>query len=80
MNEKRINRSSWYSLIVSFLSSVVVAVVAIFYAGYVDKQSNQKLCGMVVSVDDAFKEAPSTGPSGQKVAAAFKKLRADFEC
>lgn len=69
-----------YSLLIVFLSSILMGIVAIEYANYVDSQSNKELCEMIVAVDDAFKDVPAAGPSGQKVAEAFHHLRIKFNC
>lgn len=68
------------SLIISFASVVVVSVTGIFYTNHVDRESNQKLCVMIIAVDDAFKSTTPTAPSGLKVADAFHRLRNDLRC
>jgi hypothetical protein len=78
MNNPR--RGVIYSLIISFASVIVVSLGGIFYTNHVDRESNQKLCVMIVAVDDAFKDTAPTAPSGLKVADAFHRLRNDLEC
>lgn len=69
-----------YALIVSYVCALVSAIIAIQYANYVDRQSNQQWCTLIVSVDDAYQESPATNPSGKRVAESIHKLRTDFGC
>lgn len=74
------NRAIIYALAFSLGSAILTAVVCVIYTGSVDRESNHKLCGMVIAVDEAFRNAPPGGTGAQNIASAFHKLRQDFEC
>jgi len=84
MNEVRrrlpISRGALYGLIATYVSSILMVAVAIWYANYVDRQSNRQWCELIVSIDDAYSGAPATNPSGKKVAEEFHRLRTQFAC
>jgi len=71
-------------LIIAWLttSSVIfIGVLASFqYANYVDRQSNQRLCGVVVLSNEVYKANPPKTVLGQKIAAAMEKLQNDYSC
>jgi hypothetical protein len=44
------------------------------------RESELKLCAIVVTADDAYKAAPPSGPTVKKQAANMAKLRRDYHC
>lgn len=44
------------------------------------RESEQKWCAMVVTLDNAYQESPPQNPTGKKVAAEIARLRHDFRC
>lgn len=75
-----VDRRTAYMLIVIFVSSIAGSGVAILYAGHVDRQSNQRWCGLVVRLDDTYREKTPTSELGRDIANEFKQLRHDFGC
>lgn len=82
MERKRIPlpKTIIFGLLLSYLAAGGMALSAIWYANYVDRQSNQQWCTLIVGVDDAYQEAPATNRSGKRVAESIHKLRNDFGC
>lgn len=77
---KNPRRGVIYSLIISFISVVIITYIGIAYTNYVDRHSRRDLCEMVVAVDEAFKTTPANQASGQNIAKAFHNLRTKLEC
>lgn len=69
-----------YMLVVIFASAMLAAASAIWYAGYVDRKSNQRWCGLVVRLDNTYQGATPTTELGRDIANEFKQLRHDFGC
>lgn len=80
MRRRPINKAVAYSLIMIFLASVTSALAAIMYAKHVDNESNQRWCGLVVRLDDTYREKPPGTELGRDIATEFQKLRHDFGC
>lgn len=49
-------------------------------AGQAVRQSEQKLCSIVVLSDDAYRRTPPSTPTGQQLADNFTRLRRDLRC
>lgn len=80
-----------YGLLMSFVSSLMVAMIAIWYAGHVAKEaearanenarrSAQAWCEVVMTMNKAYDEAPPTTPTGKKLATDMRKLQDDLGC
>lgn len=71
-------------LVITWLSStlaMVVLILALFqYINYVQRQSDQRWCGMVVMFDNNYKTSPPPSALGQNIAKEFTKLRSEFGC
>jgi len=53
---------------------------SIQWANYVDRRSNQRLCGVIVLSNEAYKSNPRPTPVGQKLGNAMEKLSNDYDC
>lgn len=71
---------SWYAVVVACVSSLAMGVIAIQYAEYVDRKSNQQWCEVVVTLDNAYTQTPPQTEAGQNLARAMKRMRHDFGC
>lgn len=69
-----------YLLVVIFVSALTASLSAIFYAGHVDRESNQKWCNLVVRLDNTYREKIPASELGRDIANEFKQLRQDFSC
>jgi len=55
-------------------------MISIWWASRVDELSNQRWCGMVVTLDNTYRDKPPNSDLGRQLAEEFKKLRHDFGC
>jgi hypothetical protein len=69
-----------YALLIAFVSSLVMGVVAVQYANHVDRQSNQQWCEIVVTLDETYDKQPPQSESGKVIAREMKRMRHDFDC
>ena len=69
-----------YAWVVSLICMITVAGLAIQYANYVDRKSNQRWCGVVTLLDDAYTANPPQTPAGKELAWEMKKLKTEFRC
>jgi hypothetical protein len=75
-----VRRPTWYTLLAVMLSSALTGAVAIVW-GRVDRaESDRRLCGVVVTLDDAWSQTTPTTATGRRVAEAIRKLREDLDC
>lgn len=74
-----------WSVAAMVISITVLAVVTIWYSGKVARDSEQKWCGIVVTLDDSYSvpRAPGAPPPstvGQRIMDEMKRLRREFDC
>lgn len=73
-------RRSWELLAVSFVCAFLAAGASMVYANKVARDSERKWCGIVSTMDDAYRATPPRSPAGRKVAADIAQLRSQFGC
>ncbi|MEU4367565.1 hypothetical protein [Micromonospora chersina] len=73
-------RRSWQALAVSFVCAFLAAGAAMIYANKVARDSERKWCGIVSTMDDAYRQTPPQTPAGRKLAADIAQLRGQFGC
>ena len=73
-------RRSWDLLAVSFLCAFLAAAASMIYANKVARDSQRQWCGVVTTLDDAYKATPPQTPAGVKIARDIKRLRTKFDC
>lgn len=69
-----------YTWIVSFIAMALLTGAAIQYSNYVDRKSNERWCGVVVTLDNSYQKTPPQTAAGQDIAREMKKLRREFRC
>lgn len=70
----------WRALVACLLVAAGSSAISIIYANAAARQSEQRWCGIVTTLDDAYRATPPQTPAGQKIAAEFAQLRHDFRC
>jgi hypothetical protein len=81
MNKLIVIKRKWIVAQVMFcVSMMLLAVMSIQYAAYVDRKSNQQWCGLVTAMDDEYARTPPATPTGIGIAEEIHKLRIAFEC
>lgn len=73
-------RQGWHLLVMSFLAAFLAAAGSMLYSNRVARDSERKWCGVVATLDEAYKVTPPRTPAGQKIAQDIRQLRADFGC
>jgi hypothetical protein len=76
----RMTRHALYAVLILGFVQLVVVLVAIGYANHVGNEANRQWCGIVTTLDDVYTQQPPTMPTGIKIAAEMRRLRADFHC
>jgi hypothetical protein len=74
--------------VLTILTPLVLAVgLSIGYTLQVDRQSDRdneqndrKWCALLVTMDDAYRSAPPTTPTGMRLADAIRQLRTGLGC
>lgn len=69
-----------WAVAMSYLFATVVAVGSILYANHVMQEAQQAWCGIVVTLDEAYRDQPMTTDAGRNIAAEIHKLRREFNC
>lgn len=80
MDKPGLPRAYVYSLIMTYVSCVVIAVGAVLYANYVDRTSNQQWCDLVIPLDQAYTSQTPATELGRRVARAISHIRDTFDC
>jgi hypothetical protein len=69
---------NWYVLVVCFLSSIVMGIIAVVIAAQGVRHSEQKMCRVLITLEQP--NEPATTERGEKIAAALNRLRHDYRC
>ncbi|MDG4809948.1 hypothetical protein O7634_24620 [Micromonospora sp. WMMD1120] len=72
--------NGWRVLVAVLLAALGSSTVSIIYSNEAARQSERKLCGVVSTLDDAYRQTPPQTPAGQKIARDVRQLRAEFGC
>lgn len=74
----------WWSILTTVVCTIAVVVAGVIYVGMtaqrITRESEQKWCGVVITLDDTYSRIPPASPLGQRVADEMKRLRRDFGC
>lgn len=73
-------RRSWDLLAVSFVCAFLAAASSMLYANKVARDSQRQWCGIVTTLDDAYRERPPQSPAGVQMAQDIRRLRGEFGC
>ena len=64
----------------SFVCAFLAAGASMVYANKVARDSQRQWCGVVTTLDDAYRQTPPQTPAGKKIATDVAELRARFGC
>lgn len=76
----RISRSTWYLLVVIYVSMAALVFANTLYTNNVAESNARKWCHLLVTLDEAYKATPPRTDTGQRVADDIHNLRADLRC
>ena len=76
---------AWWAIAVVVVCVVSLAIVGVLYTNRVARESEQKWCGIVVTLDDSYSvprppNAPPLTPAGERIIKEMRRLRTDFHC
>lgn len=76
-----------YALIVVFVTSFALAVANVLYTNHVNGQAEHRnqqrareICGLIVVLDDAYRQNPPTTELGRHIAAEMHTYRVGLGC
>lgn len=83
--------NGWRVLIACLLAALGSSTVSIIYSNDAARQSEQRVseqqrlseqrwCGIVATLDDAYRDTPPQTPAGRKIADDIRQLRVAFGC
>lgn len=73
------SRFAW-PVLIAYVLAFGASGLAMAYANRVARDSEQRWCGIVTTLDDAYRATPPATPTGQQLAANISRLRADIGC
>ena len=74
------NRRGAYFWAVGIVTVVMAAGSSLGVSALLTQRSERKLCAVVITSDDTYRETPPTTPVGKKQAANFARLRDQLGC
>jgi hypothetical protein len=74
--ERHKDRKTWYALVVILVMSLALNGVMYFVVVH----TSRKICGIVVSLDEAYQHNPPTTPVGRDIAVQMRKYRSSLGC
>jgi hypothetical protein len=75
-----VRRPTWRLVAAIVGSSLVTSGLALTFALRANAESDRKVCGLVVVMDDAYGQAPAQTPAGRKIQTGVDQLRRDLGC
>lgn len=72
-------RLSW-PVLAAYLAATIAAGASMVYANRVARESERRWCGLITTLDDAYREHPPQSDAGRQVAADIAHLRIDLGC
>lgn len=66
--------------VIAYICLLVGVIGSIQWASYVDRRSNQRLCGVITLSNEAYKSNPKPTSVGKKLGNAMEKLQGDYDC
>ena len=70
----------WYAMTVTFVVTIAFAATSVIYTNKVARENQRQWCGVVTTMDDAYRQTPPQTPAGRKIATDIAQLRVEFGC
>lgn len=74
------NRDLLWSMLVSFVCAIVVAISGVIYTGISNQRNNQQWCEFLTPIKQAVAATPPKNEFGEKIGKAVSNLHKNFEC
>jgi hypothetical protein len=62
------------------VSMLATAAAGIWYTHHVQRDAERKWCGIVATLDDAYRASPPQTTAGRRLAEEMAELRRQFHC
>lgn len=73
-------RPTWALVAAVVASSLASSGLALALSLRANAESDQKVCGLVVVMDEAYRGTPAQTPAGREIATGVDQLRRDLNC
>ncbi len=70
----------WYALVAILVSMLAMAGAAVLIADRAARESEQRWCGLITTMDRAYREEPPATDLGRQLARDIAELRREFRC
>lgn len=70
----------WWSVLVLLAAMLIVGVASMLHTTRTARESEQRWCALLTTMDTAYREQPPTTPTGRRLATDVAELRAQFGC
>lgn len=75
-----VSRSTWYLLVVIYVSLLAVVFAGIWYTNYTSDQNDRRWCGTLGVFHHSYEQNPPQTQAGKDIRAQLDELYADFRC
>ncbi|MFE7869774.1 hypothetical protein ACFUYE_05415 [Micromonospora humida] len=72
--------TGWRVLVACLLAALGSSATSILYTNAAAHQAEQRWCGIVATLDDAYQQTPPQTPAGKRIADSIAELRGEFGC
>lgn len=86
-NGGRLSMPRWYLLVAIVVSLLLTAVSGVAYTNWsigqqdrAERANDQRWCRLLTTLDQAYRAAPPTSETGQRLAADIHELRQELGC
>jgi hypothetical protein len=66
--------------VIAYVCLVIGVILSVQWASYVDRRSNQRLCGVITISNDIYRTSPPPSDVKKKLSTAMEKLQSDYKC
>ncbi len=73
-------RVTWYWWAAMLASCLTTGITAVIISLHAQAESERKLCGLITTMDDSYRESPAQTPAGRRIQAGVADLRRDLGC
>lgn len=85
LHRRERNAPVWWAIAATIFCTIAVVIAGVIYTNVVARQSEQKWCGLVVTLDDSYATprpagSPPITAVGQRLMDEMHRLRGEFGC
>ena len=76
----RLRRRVVWPVLAAYVLAIAAAGFSMVYANRVARESEHRWCGLITTLDDAYRSRPPGSETGRELAADIARLRRDLGC